>query len=269
MTAAGEALSGDTLRAILNPLSGIDLTCARLTCRLFRDHSSPAQQPMLRSGFLRTRARAVFAWERMPGFVTPGFNLNDGHRLLCLAASVGHVAVLEEMVDNWQCALSCWACDSAAKHGHLDAVAYLHGRGFPWSPVTCQVAAHEGHLDVLQYAHEHGGVLSDALNVAAEAGHLAVVIYAHEHGCAWDRDSCWRAARGGRLEVLRYLHEHGCAWDRNTPYVAADEGHLEVLRYAVEHGCELPHASCVEEARRAGHAAIAAFLMPFLTAHDS
>ena len=106
------ALAGDPLRAILKHLGGADLTCARLACRDFRDHSSPAQE-LLRSGFLRTRALVVFAWERMPGFVL------DLPSMLRLAASVGCVAVLEELVDNQQCVLSADACAAAAGKGHL------------------------------------------------------------------------------------------------------------------------------------------------------
>jgi hypothetical protein len=64
------ALDGDPLRAALKFLGGADLPCARLACKTFRDHSSPAQE-MRRSDFLRTRALVVFACEHMPGFV-PG-----------------------------------------------------------------------------------------------------------------------------------------------------------------------------------------------------
>jgi hypothetical protein len=53
------ALSGDLLRAVAAHLDDADLSCARLVCKAFRDHSSPAQE-MLREDFLRTRALAVF-----------------------------------------------------------------------------------------------------------------------------------------------------------------------------------------------------------------
>mmetsp|Transcript_38717 Transcript_38717/g.95732 ORF Transcript_38717/g.95732 Transcript_38717/m.95732 type:complete len:83 (+) Transcript_38717:134-382(+) len=63
-------LAGDLLGAILKLLDDADLPCARLVCRAFRDHSSPALKKC-RVDFLRTRALAVFAWERMPNFSTP------------------------------------------------------------------------------------------------------------------------------------------------------------------------------------------------------
>ncbi|KAJ1617700.1 hypothetical protein T492DRAFT_893260 [Pavlovales sp. CCMP2436] len=90
------ALAGDPLRAILKLLGGADLTCARLACKDFRDHSSPAQEVIPRVDFLRTRALVVFACGRMPGFVR---NLP---RMLRLAASVGCVSALEELVDHRQ-----------------------------------------------------------------------------------------------------------------------------------------------------------------------
>jgi hypothetical protein len=162
---------------------------------------------MLRSGFLRTRALAVFAWERMPGFVL------DLPSMLILAASAGCVGTLEELVDNRQCELAAGACIAAAGKGQLDALIWLHSRGCPWGIATCNNATAGGHLEVLRYAHEHG--------------------------CPWDWRTCWLAAGGGHLEALRYAHEHGCPWDSDTCYHAACNGNLEVLRYAYEHGCPL------------------------------
>jgi hypothetical protein len=165
-------LAGDPLRAILKLLGGADLTCARLACRDFRDHSSPAQE-MLRSDFLRTRALTAFAWERMPGFVL------DLPSMPCLVASVGCVGALEELVDNRQCELEAGACDAAAEKGQLDALIWLHSRGCPWDSVTCYHAALGGHLEVMRYAHEHGCQihLDDCLEVAEDKGHAAVVEY--------------------------------------------------------------------------------------------
>jgi hypothetical protein len=113
------ALAGDPLRAILKLLGGADLTCARLACRDFRDHSSPAQE-LLRSDFLRARARTAFAWERMPGFV---LGLPS---MLRLAASVGCVGALEELVDNRQCGLELGR-DGAVRDVFERAVATRRG----------------------------------------------------------------------------------------------------------------------------------------------
>jgi hypothetical protein len=274
-------LAGNPLRAVAKFIGDADLPCARLVCRAFRDHSSPALKKC-RGDFLRTRALVVFAWARLPGFVT------TLPRMLTLAASVGCVGVLEELVDNRQCALPADACAAAAKGGHLDALRWLHSRGCPWTRWTCYHAAVGGHLEVLRYAHEHGCSWdSYTCSCAANGGHLEVLRYAHEqgcpwdvrtcygaaaggylevlrytheHGCPWDSETCRRAAAGGHLEMLRYAHEHGCPWDIETCYCAAAGGHLEVLRYAHEHGCPLQLERCRAEALANGRTAVFEYL---------
>jgi hypothetical protein len=197
-------LDGDPLRAVAKLLPDANLTPFRLVCTAFRDHSSKPEKKC-RVDFLRTRALVVFAWECMPGFVAAAW------RMLRLAASVGCVGVLEELIDNRQCELTARACTAAAQEGHLGALTWLKSRGCPWSSATCSYAARGGHLEVLQYAHKHG--------------------------CPWDSDTCVFASLGGQLEVLRYLHEHGCSWNTETCGAAAEGGHLEMLRYARAHGC--------------------------------
>jgi hypothetical protein len=227
------ALAGDPLRAIVQLLGDADLPCFRLVCRACRDHSSKPEKKCI-VDFFRTPALAVFAWERMPGFVLAL------PTMLFLAASVGCEDVIEELVDNRQCALSAGACSAAAAKGRLGALAWLHSRGCPWDYWTCDRAAEGGHLEVLRYAHEHGCPWDRlTCRLTSARGRLEVLRYAHEHGCPWDSSTCHCAAEGGHLEVLRYAHEHGCPWDNYTCYGAAEGGHLEVLRYAHEHGCPL------------------------------
>ncbi|KAJ1639540.1 hypothetical protein T492DRAFT_899215 [Pavlovales sp. CCMP2436] len=236
-------LAGDPLRAILKHIGGVDLTCARLACRDFRDHSSPAQEAMRRSDFLRTRALAVFAFERLPGFV---LNLL---RMLRLVASFGFMGALKELVDHRQCELTVDAiCADAEREGHLEVLRYAHEHGCPWDSSTYYLAAKEGHLEVLRYAHERG--------------------------CPWDRNTCYQAAYGGHLEVLRYAHEHGCPWDSDTCEAAAGGGHVEVLRYAHEHGCPQMHAlrtlagvACADA--QTGHAPTPRPLLPFASRRAS
>jgi hypothetical protein len=238
-------LAGDPLRAVAKLLPDAELTPFRLVCTAFRDHSSKPEKKC-RVDFLRTRALLVYAWERMPGFVVARW------RMLRLAASVGCVGVLEELVDNRQCELAN-ACATAARKGHLDALAWLHSRGCPWDDITTYNAARGGHLEVLRYAHEHGCSWDSATcYLAAQGGHLEVLQYAHEHGCEWYGETCSRAAAGGHLEVLRYAHEHGCPWTGFTCNFAAEGGHLEVLQYAHEHGCPWGISTCYNAAH-GGH----------------
>jgi hypothetical protein len=254
------ALTGDPLRTVAKLLRDAALTCFRLVCRAFRDHSSPALKKC-RGDFLRTRALVVFAWARMPGFVAALPSM------LSLAASVGCVGVLVELVDIRQCALAAAACEAAAKGGHLDALVWLHSRGCPWDVYTCYLAAVGGHLEVLRYAHEHGCPWGGyTCHLAALGGHLEVLRYAHEHGCPLDIMTCSGAAEGGHLEVLRYAHEHGCPWDSKTCYVAAEGGHLQVLRYAHEHGCPMQWELCIADALARGHVEVVEYLRAKQTA---
>ncbi|KAJ1630467.1 hypothetical protein T492DRAFT_871728 [Pavlovales sp. CCMP2436] len=189
------ALAGDPLRAILKLLGGADLAD-------FRDHSSPAQEMMRRSGFLRTRSLTVFACECMPDLLVAVW------RMPLLAASVGCVGALEELVDNRQC--------------ELTVLRYANEHGCLWDSSTCYHAAAYGHLEALRQTCEK----------AAEGGQLEALRYAHEHGCPWDGHTCWRAAQGGHLEVLRYAHEHGCPfYFKVCLSVALEYGHAEVVAY--------------------------------------
>jgi hypothetical protein len=247
-------LAGDPLRAIVQLLGDADLPCFRLVCTTFRDHSSKPEKKCI-VDFLRTRALTAFAWERMPGFVA------DLPTMVQLGAFVGCVGVLEELVDNRQCALTAEACAAAAGAGHLEALTWLHSRGCPWDSKTCDWAAIGGHLELLRYAHEHGCPWDRwTCYFAAEGGHLEVLRYAHEHGCPWRSDVCRLAATGGHLEVLRYAHEHGCPWDSITCLWAAEGGRLEVLRYAHEHGCPWGWDECLEMALQNGHNEVAEYL---------
>jgi hypothetical protein len=224
------ALGGDLLRHVVKFVDDADLPCLRLTCKALRDHSSKPEMKC-RLDFMRMRALVAFAWASMPGFV------RDLPSMLVLAASVGCVGVLAELVDKRQCPLTAGVCEAAAGKGRLDALVWLHSRGCPWDIETCWRAALGGNLEVLSYAHEHG--------------------------CPWDSDTCMIAAVRGHLEVLRYAHEHGIPWHVGTCYIAAEGGHLEVLRYAHEHGYPLPMQElefCRAKALAGGHAEVVEYL---------
>jgi len=105
-------LAGDPLRAVAKLITDADLPCFWLACKAFRDYSSPAQERH-RAAFLRTRALVAFAWTELTGFVLEMLTM------LRLAVRVGCVDVLEELVDNRQCALTAAACSAAAVKGQL------------------------------------------------------------------------------------------------------------------------------------------------------
>ncbi|KAJ1630645.1 hypothetical protein T492DRAFT_906639 [Pavlovales sp. CCMP2436] len=212
------AITGKPLRAVLKLLDDADLTCARLACKDFCDHSSPAQEAMPRSGFLRTRALAMLALDCMPRFAL------DLWRMLCLSAS---------LVDNRQCELTVYACTAAAEKGQLGALTWFHSRGCLWDLDTCAEAALGGHLEVLRYAHEQGCPWdSEPCYAAAMGGHLEGLRYVHEHGCPWNDNTCYGAAADRHLETLRYAHGHGCPIEVDECIDAAEQnGHAAVMEY--------------------------------------
>jgi hypothetical protein len=209
--AALSALVGDPLRTIARFLADADRFRMRLANRMMRDHAEPVTAPGIsRVTFLCARSLAIYACDELPDFM-----LEDKMRMLEMAATVGSVALLEELMDARRCGDGgCdygQVCSAAASHGQLEALVWLRGRHCAWTQSVCMSAVAGRHLDVLRYAHEHG--------------------------CPWDESTCSMAALGGRLEVLRHLHERGCPWDESTCLKAAAGGQFEVLQYACEHGC--------------------------------
>ena len=170
------ALAGDPLRAIARLLAHEDRFRARLACTTLRDNCEPpASLCLSRVAFLRTRALAAYACDELAGFL-----LADRTRMLALAASVGCVGALAELMEARGCgagADSARACCAAASHGQLEALVWLRDRGCLWDASVCERSA--------------GG------------GHLELVRYAHENGCPWTEGTCKAAAGGGHLEVLR------------------------------------------------------------------
>ncbi|AGO83656.1 Ankyrin repeat domain containing protein [Pandoravirus salinus] len=137
---------------------------------------------------------------------------------------------------------SCKAsqCVDAARHGHLDCLAYARSRGRRWNRETCRRAAEGGHLACLAYARRHGCPWDQsACENAAAGGHIHVLKWLHANGCSWSSRTCDAVAYAGHLDCLRYLHEHGCPWDYWTCAYAAAQGHLDCLTYAHANGCAL------------------------------
>jgi hypothetical protein len=171
------ALVGDPLRAIARLLSREDRFRMRLACKTMRDHAEPAASRRIsRVAFLRARSLAAFACDELRDFMRA-----DKGEMLALAATVGCVAVLAELMDNRGCtarldaraAAAC--CAAAAAHGQLEALVWLPGRGCFWDASVCARAAEGGHLEVLRYAREHGcpwkedGICYDAARVCRGA----------------------------------------------------------------------------------------------------
>ena len=71
---------------------------------------------------------------------------------------------------------------TAADHGFLAVVEYLHGLGCEWSTGVC--------------------------NVAAQRGALGILRFAHENGCPWSAETCKAAGDLGACEHLAAPRPH-------------------------------------------------------------
>jgi hypothetical protein len=126
------------------------------------------------------------------------------------ASTIGYARICHELNrgdSDHQRALSL----SAAKHGNLAALQYLHAADCRLSDRVCTVAALNGHLNVLQWCHENG--------------------------CPWDEQTCSEAAAHGHLNVLQWCRENGCPWDYLTFLSAERNGHWDIVRWCRENGC--------------------------------
>nr|UDO47985.1 ankyrin repeat protein [Pandoravirus massiliensis] len=149
-----------------------------------------------------------------------------------------------------------YACAIAARHGSIDALAYLVGVGCPLDVNACIEAAAYGHVDCLQYAHEHGapwdGQACAAVAVGTEGrirnASAACIVYALANGCPARKSPSYVAAQSGDLAALRRAHGARCPWDAGTTAAAAGRGHRACLYYAHEHGCPWDSRVCMSAA---------------------
>ena len=100
--------------------------------------------------------------------------------------------------------------DTAAEHGRLDCLKFLHERGYPWHDET--------------YTHACVGTSRFCRRRYPDVGHPEVVRYLHEHGCPWsERSFSWayptkrmaelmdhRRTSLSQIECARYMLAHGC-----------------------------------------------------------
>ena len=67
-----------------------------------------------------------------------------------------------------QCIFEHLFTETAASHGFLDVLKYLHQNGFFWDGCTIENALRGGHLDCLKFAHENGCPWSSVIFEAAK-----------------------------------------------------------------------------------------------------
>ncbi|KAH9115559.1 hypothetical protein LEN26_000516 [Aphanomyces euteiches] len=154
--------------------------------------------------------------------------------LIDWAACNGQLHVIEFLQEATDGRARCtpWAMDSAAKHGHVEVLKWLHHhRSEGCTTAAVREAARNGHLHVLQWLARHCICLwSDAMDLAAANGRLAVVEWLHESKRPCSTKAFIGAASNGHLKVVQWLDQHRSAYcTTDAMDGAAKNGHLDVV----------------------------------------
>jgi hypothetical protein len=187
-------------------------------------------------GHLRFLAR--HAWDYDPAAVQTAARL--GQLLaLRLFVEIGRLRNPDNLIIG-----DCYACQAAARGGHLDALVLLRAHT-DWdhdSETPARVfesAAEGGSLRVMEYCLEQGFPMSaSTCAAAAKGGHRDAIVWLRQRGCQWDVKTCRYAAYGGHLNLLRLLrHEQDrCPWDESVTAYAAAMGRIDVLEWCRANG---------------------------------
>lgn len=199
-----------------------------------------------------------------------------------IAASIGHLPLLEYILSKKRIWFNPWICQYAAQNGHLDCLKCAREHGCACSDMAATKAAQNGHLNCLIYLIQHkydeygatresirNGHLAclKAINalrplkkmynvefcdLAAEYGQLECLKHLHSCNHVWSKQTCEKAAEYGHLDCIIYLHKNKCPWGRLACAKAALNGHLNCLMYLHEHGCKWNEETCTNAAKN-GH----------------
>eukprot|EP00644_Phytophthora_capsici_P007140 jgi/Phyca11/112308/e_gw1.22.244.1 len=109
----------------------------------------------------------------------------------------------------------CHAMDTAAAHGRLDIVKWLHvHRDEKCSTKAMDVAAANGYLEIVQWFHgnREEGCTTKAMDGAAGNGHVHVAEWLHRNrseGCT--SDAIDQAVQNGHLDAVKWLYKNRLA----------------------------------------------------------
>ncbi|ETW04031.1 hypothetical protein H310_04418 [Aphanomyces invadans] len=188
------------------------------------------------------------------------------------AACVGHIDVIDFMLDNDLLDPTIPLMDLAAWAGQLTVMTHLTERNrckdskhCTMTTTTLDWAACNGQLNVVQYFTEveFSPCSTEAMDGAARCGHLEIVQYLHtkrREGCtpgAMDRAACY-----GYLDVVEYLHENrheGCTY--RAMDAAATSGHLEIVQFLNEWRDEGASSDAMDGAILNGHLSVVKYLL--------
>ncbi|KAG2453239.1 hypothetical protein HYH02_002562 [Chlamydomonas schloesseri] len=184
--------------------------------------------------------------------------LPQRERLLCLAASSGHVPSLEAALVHSGCCLKPQVLTSAAAAGNLAGCERLLAEGCSFSPDAITAAAATAHLPTLQLLLEAAGnelrppALAAAAKTACCHGYLPVLTwlqqaYGYCYAATWNAEAAASAGQVALLEhmlgaVAQYAEEELVGEGEGGEDEGADQGEREPrwqLLVAVARGCPL------------------------------
>lgn len=180
------------------------------------------------------------------------------------AARHGHIDVVRFL--HFQRSEGCTtaALDNAAANGHLDVVQFLHNHRSEGGTVAAvDMAAANGHLEVVQYLfmHRHDGCTPAAMDHAARYSHIDVVQFLHKNHALCTTLAMDYAASNGHLAVVHFLHANrreGCT--KRALSLAAQSGYVAVVRFLLEHRREGCAEDALQSAVRSGRFEVARYL---------
>ncbi|KAL7746759.1 hypothetical protein RI367_007923 [Sorochytrium milnesiophthora] len=203
-----------------------------------------------------------------PNFATVMESLRpkmDVAKELYEAARDGHASKVCALLDHATEDSVTAAVDVAAANGHLDVLQAMQQAGCAFTELTMSTAATHGHLCIVRFMHQHYPhlqCLPYGLDAAVEQQHSAVLQYLLRHNLAeCTTDALDAAALQGDLVLLEQLHAH-CSerYSRRAVRVAAHKGLFCVVRWLAERFPESVTPSAISSAVAAGWDDIAQYL---------
>jgi hypothetical protein len=152
------------------------------------------------------------------------------------AAAHGQLAVLE-FLHKKNCIFSERVCTQAAAGGHLACLQFLHERNHAWSSSTVNYACQNGQFECLKYALDHGCLFIYESKAAVKAGNLEclkLIVEVAKPDSEAINLSLLHAAKLGHFELVKYLHQKGGEWSVEIVEEMAKLKNIDCLRYALE-----------------------------------
>lgn len=218
---------------------------------------------------------AFFGHEKIVEFMHDESSWTDEiMRDVCImAASKGHVGVLQFVLSQGYYIPSKQVSELAAQHGHISILKVLRESRLPMNRDIAIIASVRDHADIVMFGYEAGfrtqcyGVdlsllewlrerdvpwARCAARRLSEGASLQTLLWAVQNGCPCDATQVSiGAARAGNLPILRWvLDMPGLCKTEDACTQAAEEGHLGVLKWLKQHGWPWDEDVCIAASGR-------------------